>query len=401
MKKIVLDPAPCALERDIFKHLSGFVVGQERPKRRVASMILRYKGLRDPRRPAGTMFCLGPTGVGKTETVKAMAHRLFGDLNGYTHISCGNYQNGHEVTQLLGAPPSYIGFNDTPKLSQKLIDAPDVRRRVQRERDLEESFSILESEKKTAGAIRRREIDQKLEKMRDELTVIKDSPLTSIILWDEIEKAHPDLIKITLDLLSEGRVHLNNNQVTNCADTFVFFTSNTASQDIGDLLGGKKIQMGFHAESEALDLEMAIYKKAMAKLEKIISPEFLGRIGKENVVTYVPLNDTQRAEVFDLRVADIRSYIAASGKQFSFEVSAEAKWYLIAETRDPKNIALGMRAVTNVVQKKLLDPLNSIIVKERDEGGIAVGDSILAELGSDGELRFVRLEADKALIAGR
>jgi len=132
--------------------LNELVIGQDRAKKKIAEIILCTKtGIRDPRRPIGAVFLLGPTGVGKTELVKATAKMLFGDINAYTHISGSNFQNGHEVTLLLGSPPSYVGGDIEPVLSQKNIDRHDFNNNKKKISRITEEIKRLEEEKDERG----------------------------------------------------------------------------------------------------------------------------------------------------------------------------------------------------------------------------------------------------------
>lgn len=386
---------------EIKDHLSRFVIGQERAKKHIARMLIRARvGLRDKRHPAGALFLLGPTGVGKTELVKATADYLFGNLNGYTHVSCGNFQNGHEVSRILGSPPGYVGHDIEPEFSQAKIDAPDRIYCEARDAEIKKRIKTLSEEIGSASPERRQEIVKAIKALQAPLSkVIKDTGFSSIVLFDEMEKAHPDLHKVSLDMLGEGRVHLNNNHVTDVTNSYIVFTSNIASRDISKIISGSRF--GFQAkESEETSNEDLVYRAAMSQVERILPPELIGRIGKENFVVCNQLSYEEMLDVLDLHFGNFLARIAESDKKFELIMTDAVRDHLVGEARDRVNIALGARALLNVLKKRIEDPVNLLMIKDHDEDGIEAGDRVLAEMNEEGKVHFVRLGSDGKLSAG-
>lgn len=421
MRRVILTTDPSVLERRVCADLSRFVIGQDRAKEHIARMYLAYhSGIRNPRGPAGCAFLLGPTGVGKTELVQSFAEMLFGDKDGYTHVSCGNFMTDREVWTLLGSPKGHIGSDVKPRFSQELIDAPDARHKAAQIKEIDERITALEAEARSAAPERRMTIVAKLESFREELAWVKNSGFVSIVLLDEFEKAHYSLQDATLDLLDKGNVRLNSNGearnerhekvdhlaeneklTTNFKNTFVFFTSNAASDQIEKMVSGKRFGFQLGSAMPAGDLDQRIYDLAIARLKKRLLPELFGRIAKENMIVCHALSEEETMGIVELQIENFRALIAASNKPFRLSIDPAVKEYLLRESRDESNIVYGGRAAVNVVKKRIMTPLNTIIAKDRKEQGIDKDDAVLVELGPDGKPCFVRLEADDVAVAKR
>lgn len=419
MRRVMLTTDPSALERRVCADLSRFVIGQNRAKEHIARMYLAYhSGIRNPRSPAGCAFFLGPTGVGKTELVESFADLLVGDKEGYTKVGCESIVTERELWTLIGSPKGHFGSDVKPRFSQELIDAPDARHKAAQIKEAHERITVLEAEAKAAAPDRRMAIVAKLEASREELSWVKNSGFVSVVLFDEFEKGDPSLQNAILSLLDKGIVQLNSNGeprnerhekvdhlaendklTTNFRNTFVFFTSNAASEQIAKKVGGN--QFGFRSGSAepAEDLDQRIYDLAIAKLKKRLIPELFGRITKEKMIVCHALTAENTMSILELQIENFRTLIAASNKPFKLLVDPAVKEYLLREARDESNIASGGRAAVSVVEKRIMTPLNTIIAKGREDHGIDKDDTVLVELGSDGKPCFVRLEADDLAVA--
>ena len=396
-KAQILDFSPGKAEKKIISHLNRFVVGQKRAKQRIADILLRREtGLRDSRRPLGVIFLLGPTGVGKTELIKATADFLFGGLNDYTHISCPNYQNGHEISQLIGSPAGYIGSNQEPFLSQNNIDKHDFYHQTEAIENLEKEIREY-SESINFGSPQQKERIIKLIKRAEALkNIIKNNRFYSLVLFDEFEKAHPKLQEILLEILSDGALSLITPSMSgkrvDFSNAIIALTGNIASKEIKEEISRSKI--GFHSNSEVTEnFSKKIWKIVLARLERIFSPEILGRIGKEGVVVCNFLNQEEMAKVLELQIERLEERVEKSAKPFKLFICDGAKKFLLNETQDRINISLGARSLLNVFKKRIENLLNKLLSKDKDEGGIAKGDVIEIRLNKNkGEekLEFTR-----------
>lgn len=213
--------AACVIDatRPLDRTLRDRVVGQDQA---VGALVCSYSrllsGLRDPSRPLLTALLLGPTGVGKTETAKALAQTVFGSERALTRVNCEEYAHGHELSKLLGSPPGYVGHNIEPLLSQRRIDAPHYQlladlTRASRDR-------VRESEK---------------------LLAPEDGKLLSIVLFDEIEKAHPILWNALLGILDDATVTLGDNSTTDFTRSIILMTSNVGSREMSEILDRRPV----------------------------------------------------------------------------------------------------------------------------------------------------------------
>jgi ATP-dependent Clp protease ATP-binding subunit ClpB len=304
------------LEEELHKR----VVGQEEAIAAVSDAIRRSRaGLQDPKRPIGSFIFLGTTGVGKTELAKALAEYLFDDENMMTRIDMSEYQEKFTVTRLIGSPPGYVGYDEGGQLTE---------------------------------AVRRKPY--------------------SVVLFDEIEKAHPDVFNVLLQVLDDGRLTDNKGRVANFKNTIIIMTSNMGSQIIRENIEqaqGKgqtaKEQIMEQTKNEVLDL-----------LKKTIRPEFLNRI--DETIMFTPLDESEIRAIVELQLANVKKQLAANGVELQF---TEAAINLIAEEGfDPQ---YGARPVKREIQRHVLNPLSKDILA----GKINYGKAIVVE-GVDGLLRF-------------
>jgi ATP-dependent Clp protease ATP-binding subunit ClpB len=300
-------PLQKMLESDLNKllrledELSQRVVGQEEAITSLADAVRRSRaGLQDQNRPIGSFIFLGTTGVGKTELAKAMAAYLFNDEHAMTRIDMSEYQEKHSVSRLVGAPPGYVGYDEGGQLTE---------------------------------AVRRKPY--------------------SIVLLDEIEKAHPDVFNILLQVLDDGRLTDNKGRVVNFKNTIIIMTSNFGSAQIHEQFDGIK-QEEFervHAKTKLLIDEL---------LRQTIRPEFLNRI--DETLLFTPLNEEHIDEIVRIQLGKLQSTMIAKGYEFTFTEDA-IKW-VAKEGYDP---FFGARPVKRVIQKQVLNALSKSLLSDTFE----------------------------------
>ncbi|MEE2772088.1 MAG: ATP-dependent chaperone ClpB [Bacteroidota bacterium] len=299
------------LEADLHKR----VVGQEEAIIAVSDAIRRSRaGLQDQNRPIGSFLFLGTTGVGKTELAKALAEYLFDDESAMTRIDMSEYQERHSVSRLVGAPPGYVGYDEGGQLTE---------------------------------AVRRKPY--------------------SVVLLDEIEKAHPDTFNILLQVLDEGRLTDNKGRVADFKNTIIIMTSNMGSQIIQDKFENIK----------DLDTAMeAAKEEVLGLLKKTVRPEFLNRI--DDIVMFSPLTQKDIRQIVELQLKGVRKML--SKQHIVLDATDEAVNYLALKGFDP---SFGARPVKRVVQREVLNKLSKEIL-----GGKISTDSIILLDEFDDELVF-------------
>ncbi len=289
-------------EKDKLLHLEeelhGRVIGQDEAIRAIADAVRRSRaGLNDPRRPIGSFIFLGTTGVGKTELAKALAEYLFDDENMMTRIDMSEYQEKHAVSRLVGAPPGYVGYDEGGQLTE---------------------------------AVRRKPY--------------------SVVLFDEIEKAHPDVFNILLQVLDDGRLTDNKGRMVNFKNTIIIMTSNMGSSVIRDNFA----KMTPENRDEVVEnTKMAV----LDMLKQTIRPEFLNRI--DETIMFTPLNQVEIEEIVGLQVKSVRKMLAANG--ITLEVTPEALKFLAEEGYDPE---FGARPVKRVIHRLVLNRLSKDILAQ-------------------------------------
>lgn len=296
------------LEEELHKR----VVGQEEAIAAVSDAIRRSRaGLQDPKKPIGSFLFLGTTGVGKTELAKALAEYLFDDENAMTRIDMSEYQEKHAVSRLVGAPPGYVGYDEGGQLTE---------------------------------AVRRRPY--------------------SVVLLDEIEKAHPDTFNILLQVLDEGRLTDNKGRTANFKNTIIIMTSNMGSQLIQDSFEQYK------------DVEKATEKakdEVLQLLKQTVRPEFINRI--DDIVMFTPLTEANIKQIVRLQLNSIIKLVAR--ENIILEATNEAINYLAERGYDPQ---FGARPVKRVLQKEVMNALSKEILK----GDIKAGSMVLLDSFDNG-----------------
>ena len=299
------------------ERLAQRVIGQKEAIKAVSDAVRRARsGLQDPNRPIGSFIFLGPTGVGKTETARALAEFLFDDENAMIRIDMSEYMEKFSVQRLIGAPPGYVGYEEGGQLSE---------------------------------AVRRRPY--------------------SVVLFDEIEKAHHDVFNVLLQVLDDGRLTDGQGRTVDFKNTIVIMTSNIGSPIIQEyFMEGKK------SASAKLDLE----NKVLAELKKHFRPEFLNRV--DDTIIFQSLDETELSQIVDIQLARLKDRLAQ--QNLTLEVDAAAKKLLAAEGYDPQ---FGARPLKRAVQEHLLNPLSVKLL----EGEFKSGDKIKVSADGDG-LKFQR-----------
>jgi ATP-dependent Clp protease ATP-binding subunit ClpB len=287
-------------ERDKLLHLEEVlherVVGQDEAIIAVADAVRRSRaGLQDPRRPIGSFIFLGTTGVGKTELAKALAEYLFDDENMMTRIDMSEYQEKFSVTRLIGSPPGYVGYDEGGQLTE---------------------------------AIRRKPY--------------------SVVLFDEIEKAHPDVFNVLLQVLDDGRLTDNKGRTVNFKNTIIIMTSNIGSSLIRENF--ERMNDSNHNEI----MEQTRYQ-VFEMLKQTIRPEFLNRV--DELIMFAPLNKHQISVIVKLQISSIQKLLATSGIQL--QISDKAFDYIASEGYDPQ---YGARPVKRAIQRLLLNELSKSIL---------------------------------------
>ena len=286
------------------------VVGQDEAIQAVADAVRRSRaGLQDPRRPIGSFIFLGTTGVGKTELAKALAEYLFNDESLMTRIDMSEYQEKHSVSRLIGAPPGYVGYDEGGQLTE---------------------------------AVRRKPY--------------------SVVLFDEIEKAHPDVFNILLQVLDDGRLTDNKGRTVNFKNTIIIMTSN---------LGSAYIQSQFEKmnDSNRDRLIEETKNEVMNMLKKTIRPEFLNRI--DETIMFLPLNEAQIRQIVRLQIGGVQKMLAENG--VTLRLTDEAVNFLAGAGFDPE---FGARPVKRAIQRYLLNDLSKkLLAQEVDRSKPIVVDA--------------------------
>ena len=312
------------------------VIGQDNAIVKVANSILRSRaGIKDPKKPIGSFLFLGPTGVGKTELAKSLAYNLFDDENMVIRIDMSEYMEKHSVSRLVGSPPGYVGYDEGGQLTEK------VRRKPY-----------------------------------------------SVILFDEIEKAHPDVYNILLQVLDDGRITDSKGVTVDFKNTIIIMTSNIGSEL---LLEGAENPIGFVTsdavktkvgENENLNLKVGgkkendnlsyVEQKVMDELKEHFRPEFLNRL--DEIIMFKPLSVENISKIVDLIIADLNKRL--TDKQITVKLTDEAKKYVIDNGYDQ---SFGARPLKRFIQSSV----ENIVALAVMEGKVKEGDSIVIDVKND------------------
>ena len=298
------------------------VIGQEEAVTALSKAIRRSRaGLKDPKRPAGSFIFLGPSGVGKTELSKALAEFLFSSEDALISFDMSEYMEKHSVSRLVGSPPGYVGFDEGGQLTKAVRQRP-----------------------------------------------------YSVVLFDEIEKAHPDVFNILLQILEEGRLTDAQGRTVDFRNTVIIMTSNVGAREIS-----APTTLGFSPEGKAGLSDKEIKSRVMGEVKKLFRPEFLNRI--DEIIVFKSLTQEQIVEIAKLMVADLRERLIAQNMTINLTDDA---YKLIA--KEGTDAVYGARPLRRAIQRLLEDPLSEELL----EGKWTSGSVIQASVSEDGEsLAFV------------
>ena len=302
--------------KNLDKELHKRVIGQNEAVEAVAKAIRRSRvGLKNPNRPIGSFLFLGPTGVGKTELSKALAESLFGTEDAMIRIDMSEFMEPHSVAKLIGAPPGYVGFDDGGQLTEKIRRKP-----------------------------------------------------YSVILFDEIEKAHPDVMNMLLQILEDGRLTDSQGRTVNFKNTVIIMTSN-----IGARLITEKKSLGFTNSSEEDENKEyeEIKKNVMAELKKQLRPEFINRI--DDIIVFHKLNDEEINSIIDLLLKNVEQRLVEQGLNIKIDKSVKE---LIAKKGVDKEFGARplRRAIQNIVEDKLAEEILDGNIKPGAEAKLVAKD---------------------------
>ena len=349
--------------------LARRIVGQDAALEALTCAFPRvFAGLRDPSRPALSLLLLGPTGVGKTETAKALAQTLFGSDKALTRVNCEEYAHSHELAKLLGSPPGYVGHDIEPWLSQ---------RRIERHHRL-----ALAERRGMAG----RGEDRFAELLRPD-----EGNYLSIVLFDEIEKAHPVLWNAMLGILEGGILTLGNNETTDFTRSILIMTSNVGSREMGALFRRRR-RPGFGApEAPAPPSGEEMKRVALQAARAKFPSEFLNRF--DEMLVYSALEPRHLDRIFDKFLTDIHMRaIHQAGVPLLIKVSPEAKALILERGSD---VSFGARPLRRAMESEIVDPLSRWIAAAL----VKAGDVIDVERRGDSLVFYRRKSDDSTLVA--
>ena len=284
------------------------VIGQDEAVTALSKAIRRSRaGLKDPKRPAGSFIFLGPSGVGKTELSKALAEFLFNSEDALLSFDMSEYMEKHSVSRLVGSPPGYVGFDEGGQLTKAVRQKP-----------------------------------------------------YSVVLFDEIEKAHPDVFNILLQILEEGRLTDAQGRTVDFRNTVIIMTSNVGAREIA-----QTTPLGFSGNDHAGLSDKEIKSRVMAEMKKLFRPEFLNRI--DEIIVFKSLTDEQIAQIVELMVADLRERMIAQNMSINLTPAATK---LIA--KEGADTTFGARPLRRAIQRLLEDPLSEQILEGKWQSGSIV-----------------------------
>ena len=295
------------------------IIGQEEAVTALSKAIRRSRsGLKDPKRPSGSFIFLGPSGVGKTELSKALAEFLFGTEDALITYDMSEYMEKHSVSRLVGSPPGYVGFDEGGQLTKAVRQRP-----------------------------------------------------YSVVLFDEIEKAHPDVFNILLQILEEGRLTDSQGRSVDFRNTVIIMTSNVGARQIAETA-----PLGFTPDSQKGLSDKEIKSRVMSEMKKLFRPEFLNRL--DEIIVFKSLTEEQIAQIVDLMVADLRDRLIAM--DMTINLTPEARALVAKEGTDT---TMGARPLRRAIQCLLEDPISEQLLAGTWHAGSVIDVGV-----KDGELTF-------------
>jgi ATP-dependent Clp protease ATP-binding subunit ClpC len=305
------------LESELHKR----VIGQEEAVAAVARAIRRSRvGLKDPKRPIGSFIFLGPTGVGKTELARTLAEALFGDEDAMIRLDMSEYQERHTVSRLVGAPPGYVGYEEGGQLTE---------------------------------AVRRKPY--------------------SVVLLDEIEKAHPDVFNVLLQVLEDGRLTEAKGRTVDFRNTVIIMTSNAGAE----VIHGRGV-LGFTTDRDTERVHVEMRDRVLDAVKQIFRPEFINRV--DEIIVFRALTAENLKAIVELQIKEVAARLLESSG-ISVEVTDKAKEKLIAEGTDPD---YGARPLRRAIQRLVEDPLSDLVLRSE----FKAQDKVVVDAGDDGQMKF-------------
>ncbi len=301
------------------------IIGQDEAVTKIAKAVRRGRvGLKDPNRPIGSFLFLGPTGVGKTELSKALAETLFGSDQDMIRVDMSEFMEPHSVAKMIGSPPGYVGHDEGGQLAEKIRRHP-----------------------------------------------------FSVVLFDEIEKAHPDVFNVLLQVLDDGHITDSKGRKVSFKNAVIIMTSNAGAQSIVE---PKKL--GFNSGEKEEDLFKDMKSGVMDEVKRIFKPEFINRI--DEIIVFKKLNDKDMKDIVTLLSRDLIKR-AKNNMGITLKITDKVKSFVIEKGADKK---YGARPLKRAIQNMIEDPLSEVLLK----GECAAGDTVKAELG-EGEIIFNTVKA--------
>ncbi len=351
--------------------LKNLVVGQERAIEHIVRRLsIYYSGLKDPKRPIGSLFLMGPTGTGKTYTAKELAKILLGsdDEEAAVIIECANLTAPHSIQTLIGAPPSYIGYGDPPVLSQANIDRAHLKSIIKKYYgdEIDELIQMIRSASHASP--------EQAQEFIEDIIREKHRPI-SFIIFDEIEEAHRNIIRLLLNIFEEGKTTLADGSITDFSNSIITLTSNVGSEDIKKLY---EKSLGFllphQAVKESTTLDDEIYTISKIALEKNpkFPSKFIGRV-RGDIIVFRTLTRPQHFEILDLMLSEIQRRLSGKEEEnpiLSLNYSRPFMKFLIDEGIDPE---YGVRNLRAVVEKHVSNEIGQAI----GSGQLRMGDKVL------------------------
>lgn len=311
------------------------VVGQDRAVRAIVRAYQTYRaGLSQTNRPVSILLLAGPTGSGKSRVVEALSESLFGGRNVVLRIDCAEFQQGHEIAKLIGSPPGYLGYGDNARITQKALQA-----------HWEEGSKL---------------------------------PHISILLFDEIEKAHYDLYQLLLGMLDKATLTLGDGKTVNLSSTMIFLTSNLGTSEVSRLMEGG---MGYISNpiAESQELDQRIYTTTKNAVRSKFAPEFINRL--DRIIVFRALTHEHLKDILEIELNKVRERILQSNSiMFNFILTDEANEFLLAQGTDSK---FGARHLKRAIEKYLVAPLSNLVMSEQ----IEQADTVCVDV-EDGTLIF-------------
>jgi ATP-dependent Clp protease ATP-binding subunit ClpC len=303
------------MEDELHKRL----IGQEQAVKALSRAIRRTRaGLKDPKRPSGSFIFAGPSGVGKTELSKTLAEFLFGDEDALIALDMSEYSERHTASRLFGSPPGYVGYDEGGQLTEK------VRRKP-----------------------------------------------FSVVLFDEVEKAHPDIFNSLLQVLEEGRLTDAQGRAIDFKNTVIIMTTNLGSRDVSKGQG-----LGFAPDNNEISAYEVMKSKVQSELKQHFRPEFLNRI--DDVIVFHQLTEAEIFQIVDLMIAGLESRL--SDRDMAIELTPAAKSLLAQRGYDP---VLGARPLRRTIQREIEDPLSEKMLF----GDLVPGSIVVVDVGGEGTER--------------